>query len=244
MIIEPFKMKVNPEQSKIVQEVLFANGYKWKNGARRVLNTNYSFLYFNDGRELAHQINDAAYFVDNHLKEISFEQFLSKYTGNDIAGYDSTLREILIKSDMKKESIGYKLKNVYNDYKYRKACEAFIPAGKFDWDFPIRNQCFISLFKQAGVLDLWFEPVYKEPEPDISVSGYKAQFDLQNKTVKFGCKTISLEQLKAVLTVMYLNEKFDYGFCIASDFIESYHLHDFAPVTKQTIEQLIQTLEK
>lgn len=29
MNIQPFKMKVNPEQSRTVQEVLFANGYKW-----------------------------------------------------------------------------------------------------------------------------------------------------------------------------------------------------------------------
>ena len=32
MKIKSFKMKVTPEQSKIVQEILFSNGYTWQSG--------------------------------------------------------------------------------------------------------------------------------------------------------------------------------------------------------------------
>jgi hypothetical protein len=344
MIIEPFKMKVNPEQSEKVQKILFANGYKWKNGVPSILHTNYSFLYFNDDRTLAHRMNDAAYFVHSHLKEISFDEFMLKYTGVIdvcISGSDlhetfsrknipekwfvkvtpknySTLncwllmqknfntnflleeysggnvgnvnrdgsyqdwdlygenfkklghKEITLEQfekyvlynlkneTMKKEIIGYRIKEQFRNNRAVGEAAAKIEGHRCFGDgvteLPFSklaisclqnaNKESIEKLTKAGILDLWFEPVYKEVEPEIVISGHKAQFDLQNKTVKFGCKTISLEQLKAVLTVMDLNWKFDYGFCIASDFIESYHLHDFEPVKKQTIGQLIQILEK
>jgi len=49
MKIKEFKMRVNPEQSRKVQEVLFKNGYSWNAGQTEVINTESKFLYFIDG---------------------------------------------------------------------------------------------------------------------------------------------------------------------------------------------------
>jgi hypothetical protein len=438
MIIEPFKMKVNPEQSKMVQEILFANGYKWKNGVQSILRTELPYLYFNEDRKLAHSENDLDYFVHSHLKEISFNEFVSRYTGvvevsisgadlcglfsrknipekwcirvtlenykelnkwlilqphfnsafilykssygfvgncrregsyqdwcdsgdnfkklghkeitfeqfkkyilkNDVDEYTSTLREILIKSGMKKqyvivtnsgasfdthtdagkygcinyhywkrlphakngdkleivkeimvngydpsyilkdafgieyiikksgvklideimkkEIIGYRIKEQFRNNRAVGEAAAKIEGHRCFGDgvteLPFSklaisclqntNEESIEKLKKAGVLDLWFELVYKEIEPEIEISGYKAQFDLQNKTVKFGCKTISLEQLKAVLIVMDLNKQFDDNFIIGEDTIAPNTRDEFECVPMETIKQLIQILEK
>jgi len=49
----------------------------------------------------------------------------------------------------------------------------------------------INELKSAGVLDLWFEPVYANSTPDITIKGYKAEFT--KTSVKFGCQTYTKE---------------------------------------------------
>lgn len=68
---------------------------------------------------------------------------------------------------MKKEKTiqGYRLKQEFNTEPFRKACEALRPHGKWDWSIPILNHNFISIFRRAGILDLWFDPVeYVKPK--------------------------------------------------------------------------------
>lgn len=60
---------------------------------------------------------------------------------------------------MKKEIKGYKLK----DEKYKEAAEIIAKNGTFygaEYDYSSKGN--INRLKEAGVLDLWFEPVYKE----------------------------------------------------------------------------------
>lgn len=78
MKIEPFKMKVTPEQSKTVQEVLFANGYKWHNGDTEVNHTNEAFLFYNDYLKLTYDSYGET-FIASPEPEITFEQFKSMY---------------------------------------------------------------------------------------------------------------------------------------------------------------------
>lgn len=64
---------------------------------------------------------------------------------------------------MKKEITGYKLK----DEKYRKFAEdisGFLTPSSFKLEDLLMegNQCFLKSLKEEKVLDLWFEPVYKE----------------------------------------------------------------------------------
>jgi len=44
--IKPFTMHVTPEQSKIVQEILFANGYCWGSGSSNIQYTHEENLIF------------------------------------------------------------------------------------------------------------------------------------------------------------------------------------------------------
>ena len=77
MKIKEFKMRVNSEQSKKVQEVLFKNGYSWNVGQTEAINTESKFLYFIDG-SLFHGKFKQGY--GNHFNtKLTFEQFIKKY---------------------------------------------------------------------------------------------------------------------------------------------------------------------
>lgn len=47
--MKDFKIRVTPEQSRIVQKEMFRRGYKWFFGASIVLNVYKPILYFKDG---------------------------------------------------------------------------------------------------------------------------------------------------------------------------------------------------
>jgi hypothetical protein len=88
----------------------------------------------------------------------------------------------------------------------------------------------------------WAEIVKTEPE--IEISGHKAQFDLQNKTVKFGCKKpLDIDDLKAIARVMRINRDFNYPVCITQVGIYS-EQNEFALVSLGKILKLISILEQ
>jgi len=110
-----------------------------------------------------------------NLPEITFEQF-KKY--------------VLKKETMEKKIIGYKLEE---------GCEKYLPVlDKISSAFSVTRNYYIEVgciyyddFKEAQVLDLWFEPIYEGDTPDITINSYKAQFN--GDTVRFGCKTYTKE---------------------------------------------------
>lgn len=117
-----------------------------------------------------------AVFVTNlkEYKEITFEQF-QKY--------------VLKQSCMEKEIIGYNLINS----KFENAALALCVIGnKFGRPLGLKadvlNKENINALKEAGVLDIWFEPVYDSLIPDITIKGYKGEFF--DDYVKFGCAEI------------------------------------------------------
>lgn len=75
----PFKMVINdPEESALIQEILFKLGYKWANGETKPL---YCFdmkhLYLDTHITFSSDINFGRY-VSEKLREITFEQFLNE----------------------------------------------------------------------------------------------------------------------------------------------------------------------
>lgn len=97
------------------------------------------------------------------------------------------------KKQMEKKIIGYKLIKP----EYEKAAIEIIQVKAIDNSFEkwqeilyLRGYNFTAnsrhkyWLEEAGVLDLWFEPVYEE-HPDITINGYKAEFF--DDYVKFGC---------------------------------------------------------
>lgn len=75
---------LTPEKSKIVQETLFKNGYKWNNTSTQVICTNSKQLYLEDN-ELTHEIDNLPYFNNYiELPELTFEEFERMYVNKNI----------------------------------------------------------------------------------------------------------------------------------------------------------------
>lgn len=105
-------------------------------------------------------------------KEITFEQF-QKY--------------VLKLKDMEKKIMGYKLKD--SCLQYFDAVDTIV--GEFGNREQITIEGYpvvIKRLEEAGVLDLWFEPIYEQEYPDIIINGHKGEFF--NDYVKFGCAEI------------------------------------------------------
>ena len=78
MEIKPFSMKVNPEQSRIVQEFLFANGYSWRHHYKDVSLLYKTQIYlksYNNDKPIIVWGED----VDYECPPITFEQFKNLY---------------------------------------------------------------------------------------------------------------------------------------------------------------------
>lgn len=85
MKIEPFKMSVTPEQSKRVQEIIFENGGKWRNGKTAVIRTDFPCLAFglrcgSDGISgWSDPFAGSPTFSDAEVPEITYHEFINKY---------------------------------------------------------------------------------------------------------------------------------------------------------------------
>lgn len=78
--IKPFKMKVNPAQSEIVQRELLERGYEWTSGRKLITNTGEPFFYFDEG--CMSFGNMTRNFNEDTSPEITFEEFVTKYLTN------------------------------------------------------------------------------------------------------------------------------------------------------------------
>lgn len=133
---------------------------------------------------------------DNEL-EITFEQF----------------KEHVLKEEiMEKKIIGYKLVKT----EFRDAVRAIVTDKKwFDSHFDNisevgnfgnidghleYNEIYIEI-KNAGVLDLWFEPIYEEEVQLPIINGYKGEMsgDRHTHVVTYGCAILSVNKLKKIL---------------------------------------------
>lgn len=75
-----FKIKVNPEQSDVIQKLLFLTGYTWKNGSKKVCLTNQEFLFFSDWSDVKEITftHSEEYFYNDKLPEITFDEFINE----------------------------------------------------------------------------------------------------------------------------------------------------------------------
>jgi len=119
--------------------------------------------------------------VDN-FEEISFDQF----------------REYVLKEgDTNKEFLGYKVREEFVDY-----ARALVDSltTKEMWlegktTFAATNSDWGETFKQAGVLDLWFDKVYKEELNLPVINGYKGELNKDTRIITYGCAEFRLEAL-------------------------------------------------
>lgn len=75
--METFKIRVTPEQSKIVQETLFRHGVSWEISGKNVSHTNVRYLYCNKNTLLGGSFKYS--FLTSPDPELTFEHFIRKY---------------------------------------------------------------------------------------------------------------------------------------------------------------------
>ena len=76
--MKAFKIQVNPEQSRIVQEEMFKRGWQWAFSKQNVCHTEFPYLYFEDGHEISWGFTKSV-FKRNNLPELTFNQFKQQY---------------------------------------------------------------------------------------------------------------------------------------------------------------------
>ena len=139
-----------------------------------------------------------------YIKVISSGYFdkEGKYNRTKPVGTEITLKQfkkhVLGMND--KKIIGYKLKD--DAYKYEEAAAKILNDNKLSLTWV--NDRFIfgrysaaeKEFRKAGVLDLWFEPVYEEEKQLPDIVGYKGK--VIGDKLKYGCAEISISALEAI----------------------------------------------
>ena len=228
MEIKPFKMRVTPEQSRIVQQTLFNNGYKKCYGDEIYIPKEpKTFIYLNKDGNFTANNSDKNYFTYNILPELTFQEFFNRYVkwcirgSKELAKWErdkmkstcdaflnctdyyyapksdslvfwnasskllenyieltfEQFEKYVLKSkeskDMEKKIIGYKLKEDFKQYEEaaiiiatmsKESFYSLIP--KVGYNFGNGSKLYFR-FKKAGVLDLWFEPVYAENSKEL-----------------------------------------------------------------------------
>lgn len=117
-------------------------------------------------------------------EEISFEQF----------------KKYVLMEDNELEIIGYKLKTHCKQYEHAAiSITGDVIAACKEYDYS--RKVNINALKDAKVLDLWFEPVYKPKYSLPKINGYNGELTGNRGYIKYGCALLSVERLK----VMYDN---------------------------------------
>jgi len=171
MKIEPFKMKVTPEQSKKVQKILFAHGCYWYGHLKEVQLETEPYLYLDSDKEICFGTTEEYFKRQKDIKELTYEEFIELYDfelPDEV--YNSYYTEItfeefniyiLKEEPMKKKIIGYRLAKP--EYKKAASIIAVDCLCDFSKTFLIDTKP-VEFWKKSKVLDLWFEPVYEEVE--------------------------------------------------------------------------------
>lgn len=141
-----------------------------------------------DNRYITYKYTHCQYIPEEYT-EITFEQF-EKYVLN--VETNTTME--------KQKLIGYKLKE---DCEIYRTAALNISETRGNWEnslakYDIRADQlgYINKLTKAKVLDIWFEPVYKQNFKLPTIGGYKA-VDLGDE-VKYGCQTYKVEDIKAL----------------------------------------------
>lgn len=92
-----FKIRVNPEQSKVLQEHLFQFRFKWLSGDTDVKNLDAPFIYLEKGRILYDKERAEVSFNKDKLKRIQFEDYFEPITSSTptSTSVSSKLKELL-----------------------------------------------------------------------------------------------------------------------------------------------------
>lgn len=171
---ENWVIKITPENKKLLMKCNFLN---------KCINYDYSMGGYYGNK------SHGSWTIPDGSTEISWDMF-------------KRLVLVLKETTMSdKEIIGYKLKDGCEDY-YQASCAicSGLAVSRSDVMKLDLYPTVILKLSRAGVLDLWFEPVYKQTYPDIAINGYKGEFF--DGYVKFGCAKIAKELIIEMNNIM------------------------------------------
>ena len=110
MEISNFKMAVTPEQSRIVQEVLFKNGCRWADGSNKIACVKAPYLKLDSTSALGlYYCILEEDFRNFQMQELTFEEFKQKYMketlntqvgGNHYQNYTIQPIEFIVKNNI------------------------------------------------------------------------------------------------------------------------------------------------
>lgn len=164
---------------------------------------NYSLVIFIENEEQwnkIYEIIDGRYITTDykgaHCYKLSNGTYSSSSTKYDSGAYNATtiiqFNQIIdfMETKEERELLGYNLKEEFKKFKSTvlSICNLENLDGRHEGIDIYADGTKIEVLKEAGVLDLWFEPVYKPIVPDITINGYKGEFF--DNYVKFGCAKI------------------------------------------------------
>ncbi len=70
------KMKVTPELSERVQEIVFANGGSWPNGKREIKYIDYKYLFINEDKKISMIYDNEDFYKEHEFEEIDAYSFI------------------------------------------------------------------------------------------------------------------------------------------------------------------------
>ena len=80
--MKEFKIKVTPDQSKVVQEVMFGRGWRWLDGTKNILFTECPYLFIYKDKSITYSIRSYTY-LHHHFPEITFDKFIELFALTD-----------------------------------------------------------------------------------------------------------------------------------------------------------------
>lgn len=178
MEIKPFKMRVTPEQSRIVQQTLFNNNHTWFSGDTTIKNLSSPHLYFYEDILRQTENFQEDFFVTHELPELTFQEFFDKYV------------KWCVKRNKDNASI---LNNWCNSNGAEGTSDdiGWIHSKNYGFmGFSGNGHYFADEILHSEHIEIAFEQfekyVLKTKDVEKKIIGYKAPFDLFNREVKAG----------------------------------------------------------
>jgi hypothetical protein len=154
------------------------------------------------------------------------------------------------KTMKEKKIIGYKLKEQYE--KYEKIVLKLLNISenrnlhtinddKYDFS---NGSIMHKEIKQAGVLDLWFDPVYEEKKELPKINGYEGNYSKINGTIEYGCVQFKIENLVDLWEcVKGFKEDKDDTFTPHNRTIYSFKLNSGVEITIEQLNQIVEYID-
>lgn len=115
-----YKIKVNPEQSKQIQEICFNYGIKWDDNKDELANIDSPYIYIYPSENITRYGNGIYFFMNHRNTEISAEDFISTYANkeqnNSIDETENNKQPFIIIRSTGEEGFSQKLNNIYERY--------------------------------------------------------------------------------------------------------------------------------